>query len=160
MFSKNIVCEMLAEIEKNNVEGITWLEKILCASDLDNSMPAFSEFETYGTYCSVNYPGLYKPRYLNTFREAGYICGRKISENKLRIMSFDLDTASFEMGHAPMFPYNLPHLIFNYIERIKKIKSMTFSQIQKKIWNRLSHQQNIDGQIMAGRLYRLPQRRD
>lgn len=160
MFSKNIVCEMLAEIEKNNVEGITWLEKILCASDLDNSMPAFSEFETYGTYCSVNYPGLYKPRYLNTFREAGYICGRKISENKLRIMSFDLDTASFEMGHAPMFPYNLPHLIFNYIERIKKIKSMTFSQIQKKIWNRLSHQQNIDDQIMAGRLYRLPQRRD
>ncbi len=45
MFSKNIVCEMLAEIEESDVEGVTWLEKILHASNLDDSMPAFSEFE-------------------------------------------------------------------------------------------------------------------
>jgi len=159
IFSKNIVCEMLAEIEKSEVGGVTWLEKILHASDLYDSMPAFSEFETYGTYCLVNYPNLYKARHLNTFREAGYICGRKISEDKLRVMSFDLDAASFEMEHEPMFPYNLPHFIFNCREYIKKMKSMTFNQIQKKIWTRLTRRKSIDSQIMTEQLYRLPQRR-
>ena len=46
IFSKNIVDEMLAKIEKSDVDGTTWMEKILVASDLNNSMPAFSEFET------------------------------------------------------------------------------------------------------------------
>jgi hypothetical protein len=138
---------MLAEIEESDVEGVTWLEKILHASNLDDSMPAFSEFETYGTYCSVNYPGLYKPRHLNTFREAGYICGRKISEDKLRVMSFDLDTASFEMRHAPMFPYNLPQFIFNNRKRFKKMKSMTFRQIIKKVWTKWLGKQSIDKQL-------------
>ena len=158
IFDKNIVCEMLAEIEKKEVQGSTWLEKILFASDFDNPLPAFSEFETYGTYCFVNYPDLYKTRYLNTFREAGYICGRKISENKLRIMSFDLDTASFEMGHAPMFPYNLPHLIFNNKMRFKKMKSMTFSKIIKRIWRKLFCLREADEQIIIEQLYRLPRR--
>ena len=159
MFSKNIVCEMLAEIEESDVEGVTWLEKILHASNLDDSMPAFSEFETYGTYCSVNYPGLYKPRHLNTFREAGYICGRKISEDKLRVMSFDLDTASFEMRHAPVFPYNLPQFIFNNRKRFKKMKSMTFRQIIKKVWTKWLGKQSIDKQLIMEHLYRLPQQR-
>ena len=158
IFSKNIVDEMLAKIEKSDVDGTTWMEKILVASDLNNSMPAFSEFETYGTYCSVNYPGLYKPRYLNTFREAGYICGRNISEDRLRIMSFDLDTVSFEMRHAPMFPYNLPNLIFNSQERFNMIKSLTSRQIIKKVWNKLLCRQDTEKQAAIEQFYRLPQR--
>ena len=46
IFSKNVVGEMLAEIEKSDMDGITWMEKILVAGDLNDSMPAFSEFET------------------------------------------------------------------------------------------------------------------
>ena len=96
---------------------------------------------------------------MNTFREAGYICGRKISENKLRIMSFDLDTASFEMGHAPMFPYNLPHLIFNNKMRIKKMKSMTLSKIIKRIWRKMFCLQGDEDQMIVKQLYRLPRHR-
>lgn len=110
MFSKKIVVQMLQDIEKSDTQGSSWFEKIISSCDLNSSLPSFSEFETYGTYCYVNYPQLYKPRHLNTFREAGYICGRNISDKKLRIMSFDLDTASFEMQHEPMFPYNLPNI--------------------------------------------------
>lgn len=159
IFSQKIVCEMLAEIEKAALDGNTWMEKILRACDLDNPMPAFSEFETYGTYFSVNYPDLYKPRYLNTFREAGYICGRNISEDKLRVMSFDLDTASFEMAHAPMFPYNFPHIVLKIKECLKRIKSMDFNELIIRIRRKLIHRQNADEQIMINQIYRLPQRK-
>lgn len=154
IFSQKIVCEMLSEIENTNLEGNTWMEKILYACDFNNPMPAFSEFETYGTYCYVNYPKLYKPRYLNTFREAGYISGRMISEDKLRVMSFDLDTASFEMGHIPMFPYNIPH----FIARLKRISQMTIDEIVKKTWNKLTRQKNIEREVLNNQLYRLPKR--
>lgn len=156
MFSKKIVSEMLTEIEKKEIEGFSWWEKILYASNLDNPMPAFSEFETYGTYCLMNYPNLYKPRYLNTFREAGFICGRYISENKLRILSFDLDTASFELGHAPMFPYNLPQVIYEKLGRLKKIKSMTLDELMRRVCKTLTHPQKIDRQAAMEQLYRLP----
>ena len=44
---------------------------------------------------------MYATQVLNTFRKAGYIAGRFISDRKLNYMSFDLDTASFELGDYP-----------------------------------------------------------
>lgn len=100
MFHKDILNEMLAEIEKSDVEGETWYEKIVNATNPDD-INSFSEFETYGNYCLNHYPLKYQTQTLNTFRKAGYIAGRFISDRKLRYMSFDLDIASFELGDYP-----------------------------------------------------------
>lgn len=100
VFRKDFVVEMLNEIEKSAVDGFAWYEKIINATDPED-VNSFSEFETYGNYCLNNYPDKYKTQVLNTFRKAGYIAGRFISDRKLHYMSFDLDTASFELGDYP-----------------------------------------------------------
>jgi hypothetical protein len=97
MFKKTIMKEMLREIEKSTVAGCDWIEKIINATN-PNDVNSFSEFETYGNYALNHYPNLYVPRQLNTFRKAGYIAGRFISDRKLDYMGFDLDTASFELS--------------------------------------------------------------
>lgn len=156
LFSTNIVCQMLRDIEKSGTNGKSWFEKILSACNFESSLPCFSEFETYGTYCCINYPNLYKARHLNTFREAGFICGRNISDKKLRKMSFDLDTASFELQHNPMFPYNLPNLWVKNKKRLKKLIGMSLRDILYRIketqnpntQKRIQEDENI--------LYRLP----
>lgn len=100
MFNKNVMTEMLGDIEKSPIYGDSWYEKIINATDSTN-VNSFSEFETYGNFCLNHYPNLYATQVLNTFRKAGYIAGRFISDRKLNYMSFDLDTASFELGDYP-----------------------------------------------------------
>lgn len=100
MFNKNVMTEMLGDIEKSPIYGDSWYEKIINATDSTN-VNSFSEFETYGNFCLNHYPNMYATQVLNTFRKAGYIAGRFISDRKLNYMSFDLDTASFELGDYP-----------------------------------------------------------
>lgn len=100
MFNKNVMCRMLADIELSSVSGKTWYEKIVNATN-PKEVNSFSEFETYGNYCLNHNPNMYETQVLNTFRKVGYIAGRFISERKLHYMSFDLDTASFELGDYP-----------------------------------------------------------
>lgn len=127
LFKKQIVDEMLIEIEKSSIKGYKWYEKIINATGCTD-INSFSEFETYGNFCFNRYPNLYHVRTLNTFRKAGYIAGRFISDRKLKYMSFDLDIASFELGDYPcginkIFSYlyskyiNLSQLIINCVYR-------------------------------------------
>lgn len=97
MFHKGVMKKMLAEIMESNIPGNSWVEKIINATE-SKDVNSFSEFETYGNYCLNRYKDMYTPRQLNTFRKAGYINGRFISDRKLDYMGFDLDTASFELG--------------------------------------------------------------
>lgn len=153
MFDSKIVREMLYQIESSTVKGVDWIEKIINACDFQQSPQAFSEFETYGNYCAKNYPELYKPRYLNTFREAGMICGRRITEKQLRKMSFDIDMASFEMLDMPCFPYNIPNLIYKYKILFQKIGNMSIEQIVNKIRIKLTNKKNE----ISDDIYRLPE---
>ena len=101
LFNKTIMQELLSNIESNNaLPGENWIEKIIFATN-PNEINSFSEFETYGNYCYNNYSNLYATQTLNTFRKAGYINGRFISDRKLHYMAFDLDIASFELGDYP-----------------------------------------------------------
>lgn len=120
MFNKTIMCSLLDELEKNSTQG-SWYETI--TSNIDPTEPnCFSEFETYGTYAASVSPDYYKCRHLNTFREGGLIKGPFIDDHSLELMSFDLDTASFEMWHKPGFPWNIPHLFLRvYIKYLKFI---------------------------------------
>lgn len=108
MFDAEIVREMLSKLDSNEkLQGNTWYEKILNAVIKTGTEIAFSEFETYGTYCEANYSSYYQPRHLATFREGGYISGRMISNTILWQLSFDLDTVSFESQTKPLFPLSI-----------------------------------------------------
>lgn len=124
MFSTAIVKELIADImASDTVEGDTWMERIINATNYEKCRcdEMFSEFETYGNYCAVKHPGLYIPRHLNTFREAGFINGRFLNESRLKTMSFDLDTASFELHHTPPFPQKLIHKVYLVYMKLMKL---------------------------------------
>ena len=56
MFNKNVMTEMLGDIEKSPIYGDSWYEKIINATDSTN-VNSFSEFETYGNFCLNHYLG-------------------------------------------------------------------------------------------------------
>lgn len=116
IFKVSVVKELLRAIESNaNSEGSTWVEKIMMACDFDDKRGSlFSEFETYGNYCIKYHPDLYGVQQLNTFRAAGLIRGRQVSEGMLERLAMDLSIASFEERDAP-FPYNVSW----YMKRVK-----------------------------------------
>lgn len=118
MFKTSIVKDLLDEIEKKHIKGNTWYEKILYVPTKDPKNVFFSEFETYGTYCYVKYPNLYKTQQLNTFRCGGMIKGRNISDKQLELLAIDLHTISFEYGHFP-FPYSLQTYWMRFKRKIK-----------------------------------------
>ena len=152
MFSVAIVKEMISMINISS-DKTYWIENIIKSCDLERSPQSFSEFETYGNYCAKYHPELYKPRHLNTFREAGLIRGRYISEKQLREMSFDLDMASFELSHMPSFPYNIPNLIWFVNKKVTKIKALSIKEIIEELSSEFSGKQHLEEGF-----YRLPDR--
>lgn len=98
----SIMKEMIRDISNNK----HWWEAIIENCDFSN-LQAFSEFETYGTYCMNKYPGLYTTRQLMTLRCGGKIFGRQVSPTEIHLLSLDFDTASFERGQYPPFPRSI-----------------------------------------------------
>ena len=122
LFNKEIMKELINDISRSNIKGILWYEKIINASDISVSYNAFSEFETYGTFCVNKYPNFYIERKLNNFRHGGYIAGRLISKKRLNKLSFDLDSISLEFNHYPPYPLGLICKILNkFISLLNKI---------------------------------------
>lgn len=127
MFCSETVCEMLNEIMQSQWNGEYWYQRVIDACNFGGEFggPHFSEFETYGTYCTARHPDMYHTQVLNTFRGAGFIRGRHVSDKILAKMALDLNTASFELYDKPLFPYSIPY----YVElwRIKFHKAMSMS---------------------------------
>jgi hypothetical protein len=55
----------------------------------------------YGSYCMVNYPGIYGFHDLKALRHAGIIRGRRINKSLLRMLAYDIDFATFEKYDCP-----------------------------------------------------------
>lgn len=124
LFKKEYVLELINAINQSKISGKYWFEKIINATDYEASKrpEMFSEFETYGNFVEYCHHGSYSYRQLNTFREAGYISGRFINKRILSGMAFDLDTASFELQHSPVFPLNILHKLYRiYIKVLVKL---------------------------------------
>lgn len=118
LFNKNIILSLINEISKSDVAGESWVQKILNACDfIVDKNNLFSEFETYGTFCTQKFPGLYQIRQLNTFRGAGLIRGRYVNRFIIEKLSMDLDTASFEISHA-LFPWNMQYIVNKIISKL------------------------------------------
>ena len=139
MFNSRIVRQMLCEIERAFIGGNNWYEKVINAGNYESVLPTFSEFETYGTYVMYNYPNLYYTRQLNTFRCGGYIQGYNITDTKLKEISFDTDTISFEIRHEPLFPYNLSNKILLLKEKLVKAKNRSWMGNLRKIVQYISN---------------------
>ena len=106
MFNKSIMCELLDTIQNNSIDGAIWFEIILNAivPELESTY-SFSEFETYGSFCKLNYPSLYVERKLPSFRRGGLIQGRFVCNDVLQKLGEDFVTSSFEIYDRPPFPW-------------------------------------------------------
>lgn len=120
MFKKQIMVELLDTISCSDVPGNVWYEKILNSIVPETvSTNSFSEFETYGTYCKVYHPDMYVERHLHSYRLAGLIQGRFVSDRILQRLAADAYVASFEIYDRPPFPWGL---ICHWHEKLRNYK--------------------------------------
>ena len=108
MFNTKVMREIVSGFSAYNKE-YPWFKNVIDALVITGRGNYFADFETYGSWCYAKHPGLYGTQQLNTFRRAGMIRGRKITDGQLAEFSVDLDIASFEEYDAP-FPYNIKYL--------------------------------------------------
>lgn len=104
LIKSDIMREIISKIP-NNLDN-PWPFSVLMNVRPD-SKGGFSEFETYGTYVSYYYPNLYSSRTLNTWRNAGYVFGRSITDKDIEALSADLDIISLECWNGRLFPQNM-----------------------------------------------------
>ena len=109
LFNSEAAGKMLSEIEENqNLEGKFFWQKILHAADLlhadfiKDDQRFFSEFETFGTFCTAFYPDLYARRKLRTLRHGSDFLGFSSSAEILDWCAKDFDTISFERWGKPI----------------------------------------------------------
>lgn len=125
LFKRDIMQEIILKIESSGISGEVWYEKILNAIVPELvSTHAFSEFETYGTYCKTFYPELYVERNIPNFRRGALIQGRFVSDRILKSLSSDVTTVSFEIYDRPPFPWGW---ICGWYEKILKRKELFLS---------------------------------
>jgi len=117
MIDVTIMRNLILEIEKSNVEGNIWYEKIINAVGFSHPN-GFSEFETYGTYSYINYPDRYVCKELSTLRNAGLKYGRIVSELEINLLKKDYDTASFEINDIPPFPRNILQWVTKLVVKV------------------------------------------
>lgn len=106
MVKTNYMRELIHTIEKSEIKGDYWFEKVINAID-PSSILGFSEFETYGTWVNCNHRDSISYRRLRTIRDAGCLYGRAIKEKELKKYDGTTDTMSVEARDFPPFPRNI-----------------------------------------------------
>lgn len=96
MIKTSIMKNLIDDINKSKAPGNIWYDKILNQIEPD-SFQCFSEFETYGTFCSYYYPTLYKERKLNSFRNCAKYCGPRLIAKDIKALQMDFDIVSLEL---------------------------------------------------------------
>ncbi len=102
----------------------------------------FSEFETYGTYVSCYYPDLYSSRSLNTWRNAGCVYGRNISDKDIDALAVDLDVISLESWNGRLFPQKL----FSRLSElyVKFLRYLYMRRNKVRVKGKLKHMRGSD----------------
>lgn len=95
----DIMNSLIKEIENNPyVQGGSWYEKILRAVEIaELPRSGFSEFETYGTYCTMRYPEQYRFRDWTSCREGNlYFGAGNLTQKEKKWLAREFDAISFE----------------------------------------------------------------
>lgn len=103
IFSCKYLVKMLEDIECNeNIEGVTFWEKILHSIRLEHIQEnSFSEFETFGTYMTINYPDVYNYRDWHSFRYGGYFFHPEaMTQRDYNWLAKDFFAILFEKSHS------------------------------------------------------------
>jgi hypothetical protein len=103
LFRTDIMRKLIQEIESNDaIPGTRFWEKIINAIPADKiQSSAFSEFETYGTYVTANYPDMYLFRDWHSFRLGGeFFSVDTISDRDFAWLAKAFYSISFEKGHS------------------------------------------------------------
>ncbi len=103
LMKTDIMRQMLQEIEeKDALSGNSFWEKIIRVIEPEKiQQTAFSEFETYGTYCSYRLPDVYKKRRWHSFRlGAEFFDPTTISQRDFDWLGKDFDAISFEKNQS------------------------------------------------------------
>lgn len=99
LFSKKIMQDLMATIEgMEQIPGSAFYEKIFGSiRDGQVDSTSFSEFETYGTFVAMKYPGAYKMRNWHSIRYGSvYFKADEMSDADYEWLSRDFDAVSFE----------------------------------------------------------------
>lgn len=118
-----IQTSIMKEMIRNLNAEDKWYIKIM-DSISKNELYGFSEFESYGTYVYHKYPQLYKERTLNTWRNAGVIFGRTISDKDIDKLSIDLDIISLESWCGCFFFSNIKAKLLEFKLKYRRYRYM------------------------------------
>lgn len=108
LFNCGYMKELIKKIEeRDDIKGKRFWEKILNAIRLEHIQEnSFSEFETYGTYMSVNHPDVYTFRNWHSFRYGGYYFHpERMTDRDYEWLSKDFYAISFEKSHSVRFDH-------------------------------------------------------
>lgn len=98
-----IKCDIMRKLVKDigdndSLAGDSWYEKVIRAIDIDEVAAAgFSEFETYGTYCTIKFPEAYEYMTWKSYRGGGnYFDLKTFDEDQASWLAKEFDAISFE----------------------------------------------------------------
>lgn len=131
-----IMKEMLYEIEGNaDLNGDLFFEKIMYAIDeKDIKASGFSEFETFGSFCTKRYPSIYYLRPWKSMRDgANYFQIEKFGDSELNWVRRKYDAISFEKNSRELVGKSFFHL-----KVVHKIIGVNVAKILVNFWNKLN----------------------
>ncbi len=97
IIKRDLMLEMLDEIEKLSYPGESFYEKILYAIGPDNLVRGFSEFETFGTWVGMRHSSAYKLRPWKSFRNLSFFVNiNDLTEEDVDWLSKDYYAITFE----------------------------------------------------------------
>ena len=139
MFKASIMREIIEEMNRR-ANGSTWWKAMVdCTDSTKKDENIISEFEMYGSYCMVNYPGMYQFHDLKGLRHAGIIRGRRINKRLLRMLAYDIDIATFEL-------YDSPFSLARFKSQYRRARDV-FSGVKISEWpgliNKLIHNEQV-----------------
>jgi hypothetical protein len=105
--------EMIGQIEANlNLAGKSFYEKILNAVELTElEKSGFSEYETYGSYCTARYPDMYLLRNWRSLRGGNkYFDNKDFGDCEMKWLAASYDAVSFEKTVNKMYGYSVFHV--------------------------------------------------
>ena len=147
LIDKEIMCEMLEEIEKSSNSGCSYYDAILRAISAEKMQDScFSEFETYGTYVAIKHPTAYRLREWHSFRLGAEFFHPELMEDRDYVwLSKDFQAISFEKNQ---FVRTDHENLFNnpkYQEKLTarqmlEIAQEEFQEGYKEEWNTVSNE--------------------